>query len=470
MGADRKYKMEEKALLEAECDMLREQLQLLATATIGDAAEAQAENDTLTQEVQALKHQLAQQGADLLMTSLTAQTQHAVSKGREEDAFFESLLSESPKISSPRSPSANADRLAPPPVIQAIIEEDWSALDASAQEMIQHLRHNGAAAVWHKHGNFLSHLRGVFGILKAWGQAEAVCRFGMFHSVYANSYVAMGVLDPQLDRAELQRMIGYDAEALVHKFCVIDRDDFEQRVMCNKSVPAYGFEMTDMKSGGALCVSAAEAGIFLVHTAADYIEQFHSWQEDLHGGAVKALWPGEGAPLKRMHIIADFLEIAARDCSLDCVPPVFDQCTATLKKSEESAAVDAYWTVVQHDLELSAQHKIELLCRASDLNPYVGEPHVLRAQTLAQEGLWKEAIAATEQALAMFYQWGTSWDKRMAYAGWVSWARVIKFQSEQQEWPSTSGGVQSLGAVNASQRKRELNVGDTNSANLRAHN
>ena len=99
--------MEEKALLEAECDMLREQLQLLATATIGDAAEAQvhrpvpspisdrslqAENDTLTQEVQALKHQLAQQGADLLMTSLTAQTQHAVSKGREEDAFFESLL------------------------------------------------------------------------------------------------------------------------------------------------------------------------------------------------------------------------------------------------------------------------------------------------------------------------------------------------------------------------------------------
>ena len=62
--------------------------------------------------------------------------------------------------------------------------------------------------------------------------------------------------------------------------------------MCNKSVPAYGFEMTDMKSGGALCVSAAEAGIFLVHTAADYIEQFHSWQEDLHGGAVKALWPG----------------------------------------------------------------------------------------------------------------------------------------------------------------------------------
>ena len=57
----------------------------------------------------------------------------------------------------------------------------------------------------------------------------------------------------------------------------------------------------------------------------------------------------------------------------------------------------------QHDLELSAQHKIELLCRASDLNPYVGEPHVLRAQILAQEGLWKEAIAATEQALVCLF-------------------------------------------------------------------
>lgn len=67
----------------------------------------------------------------------------------------------------------------------------------------------------------------MFGsILHAWGQPQDVCRLGMFHSVYSNSFVAMGVLDPCSDRRALQALIGQKAEDLVYKFCSIDRDDF----------------------------------------------------------------------------------------------------------------------------------------------------------------------------------------------------------------------------------------------------
>ena len=41
--------------------------------------------------------------------------------------------------------------------------------------------------------------------------------------------------------------------------------------------------------------------------------QFHSWQEDLEKGIVTALWPGQGTPQKRLHIVATMLQIAVAD-------------------------------------------------------------------------------------------------------------------------------------------------------------
>eukprot|EP00966_Prymnesium_polylepis_P270131 6240325-Prymnesium_polylepis.1 len=81
------------------------------------------------------------------------------------------------------------------------------------------------------------------------------------------------------------------------------------------------------------------------------------------------------------------------------------------------------------------------------------------AQLHVQAGRWNEAQAAAASGLARLYEWGTCWDKRVGWEGWVAWARCIHFQARRAEWPETSGGVESLGAVDDAQRYRDLSVG-----------
>ena len=47
----------------------------------------------------------------------------------------------------------------------------------------------------------------------------------------------------------------------------------------------------------------------------------------------------------------------------------------------------------------------------------------------------------------------------MMFQGWLAWSRCIIYQAARKEWPATSGGVESLGAIDQSQRYRDLNVG-----------
>ena len=47
----------------------------------------------------------------------------------------------------------------------------------------------------------------------------------------------------------------------------------------------------------------------------------------------------------------------------------------------------------------------------------------------------------------------------MSWAAWINWGRCLGFQASIREWPSTHGGVESLGAVAPRQRARALNVG-----------
>ena len=43
------------------------------------------------------------------------------------------------------------------------------------------------------------------------------------------------------------------------------------------------------------------------------------------------------------------------------------------------------------------------------------------------------------------------------FAAWVSWARCLIYQAMQREWPDTHGGLESLGAVDATMQTRKLN-------------
>ena len=73
-------------------------------------------------------------------------------------------------------------------------------------------------------------------------------------------------------------------------------------------------------------------------------------------------------------------------------------------------------------------------------------------------GEWDAAQAAAARGVELLSIWGTQWDKRMPWNAWVNWGRCLAFQASLHEWPTTHGGLESLGAVHPSQRFRKLNV------------
>jgi len=60
-----------------------------------------------------------------------------------------------------------------------------------------------------------------------------------------------------------------------------------------------------------------------------------------------------------------------------------------------------------------------------------GENHFEKAQEVAQKGV------------EIMYLWGTNWDKRISWEGWISWGRCISYQMGKREWK----GVENMGGV-----------------------
>jgi len=348
-----------------------------------------------------------------------------------------------------------------------MIQEEETALDKDADKFLPVLRRSAATHIWHKHGHFYSHLHDVWQMLCAWGQPQAVCRLGLFHSAYSNSFVSMNLFNPDTEagRAELRDLVGAEAEELVWKFCVINRQEMENMVLTTGSIPQEGREFAHIRTGEAVHCSAREIGAFMVETLADYQDQSFGWQSDMEAGRPRAIWPGVFRPTLRMSKVSKMALATRKHGQLAVAPPIFDGCTKVLEEADEREARDLYWRAVCSDdgcegpglgtMALAAA-TADLL-RASGLNPFVAEPHVVRAQLLMQRGSWAEAADAARSGLRILCDWATQWDNRMPFVAWLSWTRCILLQASFKEWPDTHGGVESLGAVHPSQRFRALN-------------
>ena len=82
------------------------------------------------------------------------------------------------------------------------------------------------------------------------------------------------------------------------------------------------------------------------------------------------------------------------------------------------------------------------------LNPFVGEPRTVLAQCLLVRGDYDGAADAAAEALRLHCAWGTSWDKRMRWGGWVSWTRVLLAKAQERSpWPESAWGAVNLGLV-----------------------
>ena len=350
----------------------------------------------------------------------------------------------------------------PHPKLRALLADDWKAVDPNLPPLLEMLFARSAGEDWHKAGTFKDHLFGVARILTLWNQPREVVLLGLFHSVYSNEYVDLKLFDGSGNRAELATALGEEAERLVHTFCTMPRSAFTKRMAEIARIPEEGLTLPT-RSGGTLHIPARDCALFGVATLADIAEQWHSWQDEVYQGFpallqrpvaanwAAAIWPG---PLRPSASILSLLARLARplaDLPAEWgvpTPPVFDGGRGTLSADDEAAASALYWQAVNRGLPLTTPEPTKAALReAIARNPWVGEPRLMLAQIALGQGDWETAGREAEAGLTLLAQWGTPWDKRIAWSGWVSWARILQQSARRRTWPDTLEGLNALGLV-----------------------
>ena len=241
--------------------------------------------------------------------------------------------------------------------------------------------------------------------------------------------------------------------------------------------------MLRCRTGEDVALSRRIAASFLLMTMADFSDQLFDWQDRLfdnadgrlefRGNTWTSLWPGTGKPglwvtsISRMgalyalivreeeihiahrggHAATAQEQGSDRDEDIHLVlPPVLDGCTKLLDAQDQKVARDLYWEAVCGGDD--DWRKVEQLLQQSIAkNPFVGEPHLVLAQVYLNMDRYGDAQIQAEEGLKLLLEWGSCWDKRMPWEGWVSWGRAMLTKARDKDWPHTSFGILSLGLV-----------------------
>ncbi|MEU6222598.1 DUF6817 domain-containing protein [Streptomyces sp. NPDC047042] len=93
---------------------------------------------------------------------------------------------------------------------------------STAAQAVAFLRQLGAEQIGHPGGTLLAHLCRVYRLLAAWDARPALRLAGLCHAAYGTDGFPTALLT--LDRrAELARVIGSEAEEIVHTYAAMDR-------------------------------------------------------------------------------------------------------------------------------------------------------------------------------------------------------------------------------------------------------
>jgi hypothetical protein len=189
-------------------------------------------------------------------------------------------------------------------------------LSPEAKNTVALLRSLGTSDVVHTGGeSFLSHLVGVYGVLKSWEAPEYLCLAGLAHSIYSTEGFQGFCLDSTAEtRAQVANVLGsLEAEKIAHVFCCTDRgsqdeDLFKSRAegwkegrehrwrlrkgaplapapvlspltsSASSSAPLFvpGTEPENPYSDGSITLSHGEWLDFTTLTLADWMEQVES--------------------------------------------------------------------------------------------------------------------------------------------------------------------------------------------------
>ena len=343
--------------------------------------------------------------------------------------------------------------------VRDFLAEDFAAIDPALPPLLDVLNRRRMAECWHKHGSFRDHLVGVYRILALWGQPREAQLLGLLHSVYSNEYVDLALFDAEGGRGDLVSLVGEEVESLIHSFCTIPRSQFAIALLDRDEIPAEGLVLTD-DSGRSFPLDRRRIGIFLAVTLADLAEQWFAWQDHVmagyphvtsdrpangHWGMV--MWPGPMRP--SMMNLSLLSRLAHHMPALGLpAPPIFDHCAAVLTAEDEAAAAALYWQVASGQIQPAARGSVvQVLEAAIERNPWVAEPRLTLAQLCMMDGDFGRAGDQARRGLELLCQWGTPWDKRIPWAGWVAWARVLLQSAEARTWPETIRRHNNLGLV-----------------------
>ncbi|CAL4967768.1 unnamed protein product [Urochloa decumbens] len=252
------------------------------------------------------------------------------------------------------------------------------------------------------------------------------------------------------------------------------------RVKLRSVLPLEGMVARHIRTGEPVALSRRVVAAFLLMTVADFSDQYTDYQDELFGnedGRLEftgdnwgALWPGTGKPglwVSAMSRIAALYHLIARDDHLliregnqvaggggdDAVvgelvvPPVFEGCTRVLDADEQKAARELYWEAICSRGGKAGEEVEAMLRESVGRNPFVGEPWLALAQVLLNGSRHEEAAAAAARGVRLLLEWGSSWDKRVSWEGWMSWGRLMRDKARRREWPRSAWGVINLGLV-----------------------
>lgn len=252
------------------------------------------------------------------------------------------------------------------------------------------------------------------------------------------------------------------------------------RVKLQSLLPAQGINVKHIKTGENVLVSRRVVAVFLLMTIADFSEQLFSFQDMLFensdglleftgNNTVLSLWPADGKPGLWMNSTSRMAAIytlivreeemikqmsgskygsSPRDEDLELViPPVFQGCTRILDASEQIVARDLYWEAICSDGKMELEKVEELLLGCVEKNPFVGEAHIVLGQVYLGMKRFQAAEAAAERGLQLIVEWGSPWDKRISWQGWIAWGRVLLMKAKEKAWPDNPWAILNLGLV-----------------------
>lgn len=138
---------------------------------------------------------------------------------------------------------------------------------------LEFLHRHHAGELGHTGASLLDHLRGTAALLAGWGAPPHVVRAGLFHSVYGTAAFTGAVVAPG-DRARLADQIGARAEALVHRFCTLDRGSIYGGYAGYAGAdPAGRVTARDRRTGAEVAIEAGELADLLHLATANWLEQ-----------------------------------------------------------------------------------------------------------------------------------------------------------------------------------------------------